>query len=326
MKKMNTMLKRWSLVMAFLLILPVFAACSAATDEMKTPMPGFGRDQDGVDAPGESPDEGGETDGGDNGAISDRKLTRTVELRMETRDYDALTDQVEAEVMLAGGYTQSSSLSGDAASDSLRQAAYVLRIPSDAVDSFLAAISGGGQVLSQSSKIEDITLEYVDTESRLDALRVEQDILMGILEDAETIEDIITIQDRLTNIRYELEGFESRKRSMDNLAEYSVINLSIREVRDLTRTEEDDFGAELRSRFTQAWKDLGEGLRTLTLNLVSMWPMLLLLAAALVIVILTARSRNKKRRQDMREHRDPPPARITEEAPPPSDEEAPPKE
>lgn len=245
---------------------------------------------------------------------------------METRDYDALTDRVEAEVMLAGGYTQSSSLSGDAASDSLRQAAYVLRIPSDAVDSFLAAISGGGQVLSQSSKIEDITLEYVDTESRLDALRVEQDILMGILEDAETIEDIITIQDRLTNIRYELEGFESRKRSMDNLVEYSVINLSIREVRDLTRTEEDDFGAELRSRFTQAWKDLGEGLRTLTLNLVSMWPMLLLLAAALVIVILTARSRNKKRRQDMREHRDPPPARITEEAPPPSDEEAPPKE
>lgn len=320
MKKMRAVLKRLALIIALLMVLPAFAACSAASDETRAPLPGYGGDRDGVDTPGEAPDDGGDPD---DDTMRDRKLTRTIELRMETRDYETLTDRVEQEVMLAGGYTQSSSLTGDAASGSLRQAAYVLRIPSEAADSFLAAISSGGQVLSQTSKIEDITLEYVDTASRLEALRVEQEILMGILEDAETIEDIITIQDRLTNIRYELENYESRKRSMDNLVEYSVINLSIREVRDLTRTEEDDFGAEVRSRFSQAWRDLGEGLRVLTLNLVSMWPLLLLLAAALIIVVLAVRSGNRKRRRALREHRDPPPAEITEEALPPQTDEAP---
>ncbi len=299
------------LVLAALLVLPILAACSASSDSNGKVDQGSVGAPSFVDGGSEVlvPERPGAVNPDDSGSptgeiLKDRKLTYTYDLRMETRKYQELTSLIVGEVTMAGGYIQQSSLTGGETPSSLRQAVYVLRIPSDKVEAFLEQIKLDGNVLSQSSSIEDITLQYVDTETRLASLRIEQETLMGLLERAETIEDIITIQDRLTYLRYEIESYEAQKRSMDNMVDYSVVNVSVREVQDFTPAEEAGFWAEAGRRFTQAWRDLGTGIRTLALGLVSIWPLLLLGLLVLLASLTAVGVGKKKRRKKLQSSKD----------------------
>ncbi len=287
----------WTLVLALCLLLPLMACGS---QEILTPpsprdtLP----ETDGAarpDLPGEDNFYDEDTPPEDNIA-QDRKLTRTIDLRMETKSYSELSAKIESEVLMAGGYVQTSAISGDETSGT-RTATYVLRIPADKLDTFLSEISTGGNVISQSSKTEDITLRYIDTESRLAALRVEQEAMMGILERAETIEEIITIQDRLTNIRYEIETHEAQKRSMDNLVTYSLVNISLREVRDFTPAEQEGFFSEAGRRFIQAWQAFVVGIQWLLLQIISILPFLLILLVLVFVSIWLIKRAGKNNRR-----------------------------
>lgn len=287
--------KGLALALVFLLFMPILTACGTATQAQDK---GSGSSEGGYLEPDRNesfvPPADGNQKPGD--LISDRKLTRTVDLRMETQNFVDLTAKIESEVIMTGGYIQTSAISGEDKGSSGRLATYVLRIPAAKLDDFLAKIKTDGNVLSQSNKIDDITLQYSDTETRLASLRIEQETLMGLLERAETIEDIITIQDRLTNIRWQVESYEAQKRLMDNQVEYSVLNISLAEVKDLTPVEAENYLTEAARRFNQAWKDFVKGIRTFSLDLISAAPMLiLLLVLAIIAWILIARSRSRYR-------------------------------
>ena len=68
-----------------------------------------------------------------------------------------------------------------------------------------------------------MTLQYVDLESHKKALTTEQDRLIELMEQAETVEDIITIEGRLSEVRYQLESMESQLRTYDNKIDYSTV-------------------------------------------------------------------------------------------------------
>lgn len=287
--------KGLALALVFLLFMPILTACGTATQAQDK---GSGSIEGGYLEPDRNesfvPPADGNQKPGD--LISDRKLTRTVDLRMETQNFVDLTAKIESEVIMTGGYIQTSAISGEDKGSSGRLATYVLRIPAAKLDDFLAKIKTDGNVLSQSNKIDDITLQYSDTETRLASLRIEQETLMRLLERAETIEDIITIQDRLTNVRWQVESYEAQKRLMDNQVEYSVLNISLAEVKDLTPVEAENYLTEAARRFNQAWKDFVKGIRTFSLDLISAAPMLiLLLVLAIIAWILIARSRSRYR-------------------------------
>ncbi len=64
---------------------------------------------------------------------------------------------------------------------------------------------------SQSESAEDVTLQYTDTESRIASLKNEQERLNALLEKADTLENIFKLEERLTEVRYELENYQSPK-------------------------------------------------------------------------------------------------------------------
>ena len=70
-----------------------------------------------------------------------------------------------------------------------------------------------------------MTLQYVDTESRLYRVRTEQESLLRLMEQAEQLEDVIAVQGRLTEVNYEIQSYESRLRAMDNQVTYSTLYL-----------------------------------------------------------------------------------------------------
>lgn len=60
---------------------------------------------------------------------------------------------------------------------------------------------------------------------------------MTYLEQAESIEEMMTIESRLSDIRYQLESMESQLRTYDSQIEYSTVSLYISEVVELTPVE-----------------------------------------------------------------------------------------
>lgn len=100
----------------------------------------------------------------------------------------------------------------------------------DHLDDWMTATENFGTITSKSKTQQNVTLDYIDTESRVKSLRAEQTALMVMLEKASKLSDIIAIREQLQNINYQIDSYESQLRYMQNDVDYATINLSITEV------------------------------------------------------------------------------------------------
>ena len=95
-------------------------------------------------------------------------------------------------------------------------------------------------------------------QSHKKALLAEQESLLSMMEQAESIEDIIAINEQLTDVRYQIESMESQLRTYDNQVDYSTVNLYIDEVeRYHARSGKERGCANCRGlfcKYLQGWK------------------------------------------------------------------------
>ena len=150
-------------------------------------------------------------------------------------------------------------------------------------------------VISQNLRREDITLKYVATSSRVTALETEEARLLELLAKAETMEDLLEIEARLTDVRYELENYASQLRLYDNQVDYATIYLSIDEVQEYTPVEEPGFFERIRTTFSDALEGLGDGIVNITVFLVGNSPYLITIGILAAIVIPTGKRIRKAR-------------------------------
>lgn len=224
----------------------------------------------------------------------DRKLITTVRIEAETRDYDSFLSWLEGKLAEAGGYIENSEMWSY--EENRRNCHLKLRVPAEKLDGLLASMGENCNVLNKSVSQEDVTLNYVDTQSHRDALRVEQERLLELLERAETLEDIIALEDRLTNVRYELQNYESALRVLDSQVDHSTVELSLQEVRKLTEPTPESFGSRAWTGLKENARDIGHFFQELGLFLIVHLPTLLLLGAvALVIWLATIKPRRRAR-------------------------------
>lgn len=232
------------------------------------------------------------------GAVSvDRKLIKTVNMDVETREYDKLLAAVENKVTELGGYIESlDAYNGSMYNSyrSTRNANLTIRIPKDKLDDFLNTVSDIGNVTSRSENVQDVTLTYVDLQSHRDALQTEQERLLQLLEQAESIDDIISIEQRLSDVRYQLESMESQLRSYDNQVDYSTVYLYINEVEVYTPVEEETVWERISTGFADSLKNIGEGLKEAGIWFVIHIPYLVLWAVVILILILILKKIKKR--------------------------------
>ncbi|MDD7176867.1 MAG: DUF4349 domain-containing protein [Lachnospiraceae bacterium] len=222
---------------------------------------------------------------------SNEKIIYTYNYSVETKQFDTFMDVVQKRINEYGGYLESSETNGNQEMNILRYANMVIRIPADKMHSFLDMVKENSNVTYSSSSTENVTLSYVDMQSHIKALKTEQETLMGILERAEKLKDIITIQNQLTNIRYELESYESQLRVYDNRINYSTLYLDINEVeRETNVATELTYGEEIRRGLSDTMYDIGQGLRSFSIWFIVNLPILLIWAVVLVIIVLISRA------------------------------------
>lgn len=219
------------------------------------------------------------------------KIIRTYDLQVQTKAYDETWNTVQQKVTELGGYVESSESSGQ---EGDRWCSLTLRIPADQAETFLTALGEAGTIVYQSSATENVTLTYTDVQSHIDALKTEQETLMRLMEEADQLEDVLSIQSYLTDVRYELDSYESQMRVLENRVSYSTITVNIDEVERVTPQEEKGFFAESWAKLQDTMYELGQTIRTFGIWFIGSLPVLILLGAAIAVVVVVIRKICKK--------------------------------
>jgi hypothetical protein len=241
-----------------------------------------------------------------------RKLIRKISIEYETLKFEDSINLVTDELKKAGGYIENSSIRGNAMDkNSSRYAEYVMRIPVEKVDAFISLAGENMNQVSRNDSSEDVTLEYVDTESELKALEIQQERLLALLEKADKIEDIIALEERLSTVRYKLEQNASIIRTYDNLVEYATITLSINEVIRITPIEPKGDWDRMTLGFKNTLVNIREGFIEFSIWFVINLPYLLfwgvVVGGAIFIFLKKRRAGNKNKtlseemKKDMKE-------------------------
>ncbi len=279
-----------------IIVLLTFGACGSSGGNKTGSASSSASYSEGPSAEQGIPEEGfdGEAETGGIEAVrpQDRKLITTVNMQAETKDYDSFMSWLESHVAGAGGYIEASDMY--AYSERERSSDLTLRIPADKLNGFLREVGETCNVLQRSVQEEDVTLSYVDAESYRDALLVEQERLLELLEKADSLTDIMSIEDRLTTVRYQLQNYESTLRVYDNQINYSTVHLSIHEVAELTVPAPESWGSRALEGMKENAKSIGRFFQELGLFLVTHLPTILLLGLIVLIILLATA---KKRRQ-----------------------------
>ena len=244
----------------------------------------------------------GLTEGTPSSADLSEKIIYSAYAEVETLEFDQSVDAVYAMMDQYGAFIENSSVTGSNLTDSYygysstRTADFTLRVPKERYFAMTTALDGIGNVTYLSSSADNITAQYTDTSSRLAAYEVEEQRLLDILAQAETVEDMITVESRLSDIRYEKEYLTSSLRNWDNQVDYSTVSLHLREVRVLTPEPEEEKGywEQVGEGFMDTLRSIGNACMEIFRFFVAAIPVLLILAVIILIIVLLIRRAVKK--------------------------------
>lgn len=228
------------------------------------------------------------------------KIIRKINLSLETKNFDDLVKSIETQVRELDGYIETSRLTGrHYESDNLRYGTIIARIPKESVDGFVSNLGGIANIISKEENVENVTLQYVDLESRTEALEIEQERLLKLLERAEDIDDIISLEARLTSVRYELQSLKTQTRTIDNQVDFSTILVDIQEVRLMSSgIDSEDSILDRISRGTKkTFTDIKDDLADLLVWFIVNLPYIIIWLLVIFIIVLLIRKGNRKYRE-----------------------------
>jgi len=230
---------------------------------------------------------------------SNRKLIKNVNLSVQTEEFDTLMSKIDLRIEQIGGYAESTNVSGKNYYDeaSSRTANLTIRIPSSKLEEFVNNISEISNVTNKSESAEDVTLQYVDTEAHRDSLKIEQKRLEELLEQADTLEAIIALENRMTEVRYQLESYESQLRMYDNLVDYSTIYLYVEEVNRITPQVDESRWDRIRVGFVESLYDVASGFLDFIVAFIIALPFLIVWAVIITLVVLITKGILRYRKQ-----------------------------
>ena len=315
-----------AILLAALLVLTVFTGCAASAKSMNASaasMDSSAPEAPTMEAPMEESVEAEEfaydtvatTEAGgaaaeapepdDSVADYTAKIIYTASVSIETTEFDKAVAALESKVQAIGGFVESSNVTGNTLYNSDgttsvvdRWAYYTVRIPCEQFEAFLHETEGFGNVISTSRDAQNVTSAYTDYEARLSSLNTQEERLLDMLSKSEDVETLIALEQRLSDVCYEIESIERSLRNYDMQIKYSTVDLDLREVEIYTPTVpvRRTFGEKLSDSLSDGWKSFTRGVQDVILGLASALPALILLAAVIVAAVVCIKKARKKRK------------------------------
>lgn len=238
-------------------------------------------------------------------AESPEKIIYSASVTVETTDFDGSLAKLEELLRGCGGWVESSSISGanfyqkSRGYAGTRSASYTLRIPSDRFDGLMNSLSGLGNVPYSHTYTENVSAQYYDTEAHLKAYQTQETRLLEMMEKAETVEDIVILEDRLTELRWRIESLQSSLNNWDRRVSYSTVNLELQEVQEYTPEPEKklSYGQRLWHSLKDGLLRVAEFFEELLVWLVGALPALVILAVFFLLLRLPVKRAFARRKE-----------------------------
>ena len=234
------------------------------------------------------------------------KIIYSAYAEMETVEFDETISAIYEMLDSYGAFIENSYISGKNYEShyygykTYRNAEFTLRVPVASFEEVKTELAGAGNITSLSSNAENITTQFLDTESRLATYRTEEERLLAMLESAETVSDMIEIESRLSEVRYEIESLTTMLNNWQNQVDYSTITISIYEVEKLSESvsAQRSYWQEIGDGIMSTLEGIGEFFKGLFKGFVIFLPVLILLAllaAAVLVTIVALRKKKAKK-------------------------------
>ncbi|MBQ6222220.1 MAG: DUF4349 domain-containing protein [Solobacterium sp.] len=238
--------------------------------------------------------------------ITTEKLVYTGNLTIETLDYAETLKTIRARIQELKGIIEYEYETNNDRSwyrpDYGKGTSYMemtVRIPTNSFQDFMNNMEGSGKVTNRSTNVENISRQYADNEAVITALRKQEERLLEMMDKAETIEDMIAIEARLTDVQTELNRKLSYKSSMDTDVEYSTVHLYINEVAEYTPDPEiqrrGTFMYRLEKNLKEAWREFQDYLEGLLFGIIHLIPFLLVFVPVILLLVWLWRKLTKDR-------------------------------
>lgn len=225
-----------------------------------------------------------------------RHVIRTGSIELTVTDTQDKISEVRSIVEGANGLISSSNVYE--IRDGQYGAHLTLRVPNNNFDQVMEQLQALGKTKNVQTGTDDVTMQYIDLESRLNNQKVQEERLREILDMAETVEEVLEVERELNRVRGEIETMTAQLTHLKDQVSYSTINLTIRE--ETIPTEKISSGA-----FENLGNKIGEafvGSVNFILNAVSymiiafsaLLPILIVLGIVVAIILLLVRSLIKR--------------------------------
>ncbi|MBR2188154.1 MAG: DUF4349 domain-containing protein [Eubacterium sp.] len=237
------------------------------------------------------------------------KIVYSCYVDLQTLEYDKSVSALKAAIKSSGGIIQSETerdndynwyYSEDGSRSANNRALdMTVRIPSDKYDAFVASLEDYGKVLSKTQNADNISKTYNDTSTYISSLETEQKRLLEMMDKAETIEDMMAVEERLTEVQRQLNQHKTTLEAMDMDLAYSTVTLNLQEVQKIANdpVPSDSFGTRVKKAFHNAWTAFAEFWEDFLFAMIYLLPAILVIGFIIWLVLFLTRKKRRARKE-----------------------------
>lgn len=222
-----------------------------------------------------------------------KKIIKDGRIGLQVTNLQTAKKQIDSLVKVMGGYYANENLRN---SDQVSGYELTIRIPVLNFEKFIySAENNSAKILYKEIEARDVTEEFVDLESRLNSKRNSLARYNEILKKANTVKDIIEIQNSIRILQEEIESSEGRLRYLNDCVNYSTLNLVLSTEKDFTYKPQkrDNFWEKFKESVVEGWF----GMVDFILGIFSMWPFWLFVTGLYFLIRRGIKKIRKKRQE-----------------------------
>jgi hypothetical protein len=201
----------------------------------------------------------------------DKKIVKTANISVEVKSFKLYTGLLYQKIRAAGGYISQ---------EEQNESAYkienniTIKVPVDRFDETVMQLaSDSDKLVSKRISAEDVTMQLVDTKSRLETKKEVRERYLDLLKQAHSMKDILQVQNEINQVQEEMDGAAGRIAYLGHAAAYSTINLNFYQVLDAS--VQHDVEPTLLQKLSSAFKAGWFWVTSLLVGLIGLWPLLL---------------------------------------------------
>jgi hypothetical protein len=146
-----------------------------------------------------------------------------------------------------------------------------IRVEPARFQALLATICKLGIVEEKKLNTDDVTAEHADIAARLRTKRAVEARYVGLLANAKSIKEVLQVEEKISEVREEIEATESRLKALNDAVAYSTITVSL--YQPIAETIPDAPVVSWSSRVVEAFYGGWQLFASLLVGLVTIWPL-----------------------------------------------------